>query len=325
MSELTTALKTPREQLPDRIAQLMADLKAAERKIAQFESGALAQRIPALLENARTLGSTRVVAEHVGSVGSSDDLRGLVTTVRERLGSDASVVALAADIQGKPAVIVATNEASRASGAKAGALAKIAAGVLGGGGGGKDDIAQGGGSDVCRDPGCTRRRGRSGFGVGMDSGSMRTGVRLGVDVGRARIGVARCDRDGILATPVETVARGAGDLARIVALREEYDAVEIVVGLPLSLSGGSTASTEDARAFAAAIARVGATPVRLVDERLSTVTAQSQLRDNGRSTRSSRSVVDQVAAVIILQTALDSERSAGSPPGVLVDPDEGLT
>ncbi len=152
VQELTTSLKTPREQLPDRIAQLMADLKAAERKIAQFETGALAQRIPALLENARLLGSTKVVAEHVGSVGSSDDLRGLVTTVRERLGADASVVALAADIQGKPAVIVATNESSRAAGAKAGALAKVAAGVLGGGGGGKDDIAQGGGSDVAAIP-----------------------------------------------------------------------------------------------------------------------------------------------------------------------------
>jgi len=152
VQELTNSLKTPRELLPDRIAQLMADLKAAERKIAQFETGALAQRIPALLENARQLGSTKVVAEHVGSVGSSDDLRGLVTTVRERLGADASVVALAADIQGKPAVIVATNDASRASGAKAGALAKVAAGVLGGGGGGKDDIAQGGGSDVAAIP-----------------------------------------------------------------------------------------------------------------------------------------------------------------------------
>jgi putative Holliday junction resolvase len=152
----------------------------------------------------------------------------------------------------------------------------------------------------------------------------RPGVRLGIDVGRARIGVARSDRDGILATPVETVARGNGDVARILALRDEHDAVEFVVGLPLSLSGASTASTEDARAFALQLARAG-TPVRLVDERLSTVTAQSQLRDNGRSTRTSRTVVDQVAAVIILQNALDSERSAGSPPGVLVDPDEGLT
>jgi putative holliday junction resolvase len=159
----------------------------------------------------------------------------------------------------------------------------------------------------------------------MDSGPMRTGVRLGVDVGRARIGVARCDRDGILATPVETVARGTGDLARIVALRVEHDAIEFVVGLPLSLSGASTASTEDARAFAAELARASGIPVRLVDERLSTVTAHAQLRDNGRSTRTSRSVVDQVAAVIILQNALDSERSAGHAPGVLVDLDEGLT
>ncbi len=149
--------------------------------------------------------------------------------------------------------------------------------------------------------------------------TMRPGVRLGIDVGRARIGVARCDRDGILATPVETVARGDGDVARILAIRDELEAVEFVVGLPLSLSGGSTASTEDARAFAATLATAGRLPVRLVDERLSTVTAQSQLRENGRSTRTSRSVVDQVAAVIILQTALDSERTAGSPPGVLVD------
>lgn len=152
---------------------------------------------------------------------------------------------------------------------------------------------------------------------------MRQGVRLGIDVGRARIGVARCDRDGILATPVETVPRGDGDVARILAIRDEVDAVEIVVGLPLSLSGGSTASTEDARAFAEQLAATAGVPVRLVDERLSTVTAQSQLRANGRSTRTSRSVVDQAAAVIILQTALDSERSSGSAPGTLVHPDEG--
>lgn len=152
---------------------------------------------------------------------------------------------------------------------------------------------------------------------------MRQGVRLGIDVGRARIGVARCDRDGILATPVETVPRRDGDVARILAIRDEVDAVEIVVGLPLSLSGGSTASTEDARAFAEQLAATAGVPVRLVDERLSTVTAQNQLRANGRSTRTSRSVVDQAAAVIILQTALDSERSSGSAPGTLVHPDEG--
>ena len=152
VSELTSSLKTPREQLPDRIATLVADLKAAERKIAQYESGQLAQRVPAIVANARTVGFTTLVAEQVGSVGSADDLRSLVTSVRERLGSAASVVALAADVAGKPSVIVATNDASRAAGLKAGALARIAAGVLGGGGGGKDDLAQGGGSDLTAIP-----------------------------------------------------------------------------------------------------------------------------------------------------------------------------
>ncbi|MGV8882160.1 MAG: alanine--tRNA ligase [Rhodoglobus sp.] len=148
VSQLTSSLKTPREQLPDRIAELMADLKAAERKIAQFEAGQRAERVPALVATATRVGNTLLVSENVGSVASSDDLRSLVTSVRERLGSDAAVIALAADVSGKPAVIVATNEAARSAGHKAGQLAKAAAGVLGGGGGGKDDIAQGGGSDV---------------------------------------------------------------------------------------------------------------------------------------------------------------------------------
>jgi alanyl-tRNA synthetase len=88
------------------------------------------------------------VVENVGAVGSTDDLRSLTTSVRERLGVEASVTALAATVEGKPAVIVATNEAARKAGANAGSLAKLAAGILGGGGGGKDDLAQGGGSDV---------------------------------------------------------------------------------------------------------------------------------------------------------------------------------
>ncbi|NYF10781.1 alanyl-tRNA synthetase [Leifsonia sp. AK011] len=152
VSELTSSLKTPREQLPDRIAELVANLKAAERKIAQYEQGQLAQRIPALVETAQTVGSTRVVAEFIGEVPSSDDLRSLVTGVRERLGDAPAVVALAAVAGGKPAVIVATNERARGAGIRAGVLAKAAAGVLGGGGGGKDDIAQGGGSDAAAIP-----------------------------------------------------------------------------------------------------------------------------------------------------------------------------
>jgi putative holliday junction resolvase len=153
---------------------------------------------------------------------------------------------------------------------------------------------------------------------------VRPGVRLGVDVGLARIGVARCDVHGILATPVETVPRGSSDLSRIAQIALELEAIEIVVGLPIALSGNDTASTADARSFADEISRTSRLPVRLVDERLSTVSAQSALRAAGRSTRNSRAVIDQVAAVIILQHALDFERSAGIPPGVVVDAHEGL-
>ena len=152
---------------------------------------------------------------------------------------------------------------------------------------------------------------------------LRTGVRIGVDVGKARIGVARCDPHAMLATPVRTVPRGDGDLAAIADLAAELDAIEVVVGLPLSLSGDTTASTDDAVGFAGRLAAKVTVPVRLVDERLSTVTAQQALRAAGRNSRASRSVIDQVAAVIILQYALDFERSAGKPPGQLADPDEG--
>jgi len=124
----------------------------------------------------------------------------------------------------------------------------------------------------------------------------------------------------MLATPVETVPRGPGDLARIAEIATEYAAVEIVVGLPIALSGRETASTGDARLFARELASVQPAPVRMVDERLSTVSANSALRASGRTAKNSRSVVDQVAAVIILQHALDFERSAASPPGTVVEP-----
>jgi putative Holliday junction resolvase len=150
-------------------------------------------------------------------------------------------------------------------------------------------------------------------------------VRLGIDVGRARIGVARSDPSAILAVPVETVARSAdgdGDIRRILALAEEFDAIELVVGNPLSLSGAPTASTDDAIAFAGRLAAAGSA-VRLVDERLSTVSAQQALRASGKSSRSQRPIVDQVAAVIILQHAIDTERASGREPGRLITTDEG--
>lgn len=153
---------------------------------------------------------------------------------------------------------------------------------------------------------------------------MRSGVRLGIDVGTVRVGVARSDLHGMLATPVETVARGDGDIARIAELVGELDVIEVIVGLPLALSGQRTASTEDATAFAVRVATAVDVPVRHVDERLSTVSAQAALRSSGRSSKQGRPVIDQVAAVIILQHALDFERSREIPPGVVVHPDKGL-
>lgn len=153
--------------------------------------------------------------------------------------------------------------------------------------------------------------------------SIRAGTRLGVDVGTVRIGLARSDHGAILATPLKTLPRGSSAIAEVVRIAAETDAIEIVVGLPLTLSGASTASTQDAVAFARKLARVGEVPVRLVDERLSTVSAQRDLRTVGRNSRQSRPVIDQVAATIILQHALDVERSSGTPPGELITLDEG--
>ncbi len=153
--------------------------------------------------------------------------------------------------------------------------------------------------------------------------SIRQGARLGIDVGTVRIGVARSDFHAILATPLGTVARGDGAVKEIVSLLLDVEAIEVVVGLPLALSGSRTASTQDAVNFAEQLAAATHIPVRLVDERLSTVSAQQALHSTGKNTRNSRPVIDQVAATIILQHALDVERSSGNPPGELIYQDKG--
>jgi len=156
---------------------------------------------------------------------------------------------------------------------------------------------------------------------------MRPGVRVGVDVGSVRVGVARSDPHGILATPVTTLARANAaepvsadaDLAALVALVRSEEVLEVIVGLPRSLSGTEGASAVAARQYAAVLARgVAPVAVRLIDERLTTVDAHRALRESGVPGRRSRRVVDQVAAVLILQAALDEERSSGRPPGELV-------
>ena len=144
---LTSTLKTPRDQLVDRISDLGTQLKAAEKALQQVESARLAERVPALVAAATTLGPYTVVAENLGALGSADDVRSLATSVRGRQHDSAAVIVLAAEVGGKATVIVATTPGARDAGAKAGALARIASTVLGGGGGGKDDLAQGGGTD----------------------------------------------------------------------------------------------------------------------------------------------------------------------------------
>ncbi|WP_216865980.1 Holliday junction resolvase RuvX [Streptomyces bathyalis] len=151
---------------------------------------------------------------------------------------------------------------------------------------------------------------------------MRRGRRLAVDVGDARIGVASSDPDGLLATPVETVP--GRDLAaarrRLAALVEEYEPIEVVAGLPRSLNGGEGPAAAKVRAFAEELARkITPVPVRLVDERMSTVTAAHDMRASGVNSKKGRSRIDQAAAVVILQNALETERMSGSPPGECVE------
>lgn len=136
------------------------------------------------------------------------------------------------------------------------------------------------------------------------------GRRLGIDVGTVRIGVAVSDPDGILATPVKTVRRDAKHLRRLAALVDEYEAVEVVVGLPRTLADRAGASAQDAIAVADSLAAKIGVPVRLADERLTTVSAARSLRDAGVRAKAQRGVIDQAAAVAILQGWLDQRRNA---------------
>ncbi|MFJ4850218.1 MULTISPECIES: Holliday junction resolvase RuvX [unclassified Streptomyces] len=152
---------------------------------------------------------------------------------------------------------------------------------------------------------------------------VRRGRRIAIDVGDARIGVASCDPDGVLATPVETVPGRDVPAARrrIAQIVEEYEPIEVLVGLPRSLSGREGPAAAKARGFAEDVAKIiSPVPVRLVDERMTTVTATQGLRASGVTAKKGRSVVDQAAAVVILQSALETERVSGKAPGESVEP-----
>jgi len=158
--------------------------------------------------------------------------------------------------------------------------------------------------------------------------SLRLGVRLALDWGEARTGIAACDRAGTMAYPVGAVPAGPDEVAAVLRLVAEFDPVEVVVGLPRSLSGGEGPAAARVRERTARLADAlrAAAPsvtVRLVDERLTTVTATRQLRDRGVRAKKQRAVVDATAATALLQHALDAERAGGRLPGELVSgPDE---
>ncbi len=160
---------------------------------------------------------------------------------------------------------------------------------------------------------------------------LRTGVRLALDWGDARIGVAACDPGGVLAYPVATVVAGEHALATVVQLVAEYAPIEVLFGLPRTLAGTEGPAAVKLRSVALQLAGllagasrgVDGVPVRLVDERLSTVTASRSMRASGRNAPQQRSRIDQAAAMVILEHALDSERATGTAAGELLSPQAG--
>ena len=147
------------------------------------------------------------------------------------------------------------------------------------------------------------------------SDEFRRGVRIAIDWGKARVGVAACDRDGLLAYPVETVPNDQQTLARLTALVAEYEPAEVLLGMPVDLKGRLGPAAQAMAEVADQLAELPGVELRVVDERLSTASAARKLAASGRSSRQRRGIVDQAAAVDILEQALEYERQTGRPPG----------
>lgn len=151
---------------------------------------------------------------------------------------------------------------------------------------------------------------------------MRQGRRVAIDVGTVRIGVACSDEFGILASPVTTIARSANtddSIKKLIAAIQPIEPIEIYVGLPVSLKGSQTSSTADAIHLARELAKQTEIPIRLMDERLTTVSSELALRSSGKSTKAGRQIVDQIAATIILEQALQIEKNSKSVPGLTLE------
>jgi putative Holliday junction resolvase len=152
---------------------------------------------------------------------------------------------------------------------------------------------------------------------------LRPGRRLAIDVGKARIGLAITDIHAILASPLTTVQRVESVVDSVDAVLQEAavagEIFEIYVGVPVNLRGVSTPSTEDSLMFAEALRAKTEVPVKLLDERLTTAMANSQLKQVGKSQKDSRSTIDQMAAVAILEFALSVESNTGNEPGLSIE------
>jgi putative Holliday junction resolvase len=150
---------------------------------------------------------------------------------------------------------------------------------------------------------------------------MERGSRLAIDVGTVRIGLAVSDPDSIVSTPLPALVRSkvlTESLQEILSLIIDNGVIDVYVGDPLSLSGSETASTKDARQFAKQLAELTSVPVRLVDERLTSVTASSKLRLNGVSAKAARGLIDSASAVEILEQALNISKQSGKAAGLRV-------
>lgn len=155
---------------------------------------------------------------------------------------------------------------------------------------------------------------------------MRSGRRLAIDVGKVRIGIAASDQHSILASGIETVQRNSDTKASIIRIQEiigEVKPIEIYIGLPISMKGESTESTRDAIEFAKALAGSSEIPIRFIDERMTTISAANSLKLSGRSSKSGRKVIDQIAATVILEQAIEIERLTGSIPGLALGEVDG--
>jgi putative Holliday junction resolvase len=142
--------------------------------------------------------------------------------------------------------------------------------------------------------------------------------KMAIDIGRARLGIAISDPSGILASPLDSITRSAEEyvtVREIIRLIDDNEIQELYIGDPVSLSGEQTLSTDDARSFASLLQASTAVPVRLIDERLTTVSAARNLRESGKNARTSKSIIDSASAVVILESVLQTERVSGEAAG----------